>query len=165
VLFTFPSRYLFAIGLPVVFSLTRWSWQIQTGFLVPRLTQGTARFVFLSCTGLSPSLTGFSKTVPLQNTSPYRSPTTPAMPKHHRFGLFPFRSPLLWESLLFSFPVGNEMFQFPTFASWLPRISIAGWVAPFGYLRIDSYLPIPAAFRSLSRPSSPLGAKASSVRP
>jgi hypothetical protein len=32
------------------------------------------------------------------------------------------------------------------------------WVAPFGYLRINSYVPIPAAFRSLSRPSSPLRA-------
>ncbi len=31
-------------------------------------------------------------------------------------------------------------------------------VAPFGYLRINSYVPIPAAFRSLSRPSSPLRA-------
>jgi hypothetical protein len=44
-------------------------------------------------------------------------PTTPVMPEHHRFGLFPFRSPLLWESLLFSFPPGTEMFQFPGFAS------------------------------------------------
>jgi hypothetical protein len=34
----------------------------------------------------------------------------------------------------------------------------AGWVAPFGHLRIDGYVPLPAAFRSLSRPSSPLGA-------
>lgn len=32
------------------------------------------------------------------------------------------------------------------------------WVAPFGYLRINWYVPIPAAFRSLSRPSSPLRA-------
>ena len=40
----------------------------------------------------------------------------------------------------------------------------SGWVAPFGYLRINSYLPIPADYRSLSRPSSPLRAKASSVR-
>ena len=31
-------------------------------------------------------------------------------------------------------------------------------VVPFGYLRIYSYLPIPAAYRSLSRPSSPPGA-------
>ena len=31
-------------------------------------------------------------------------------------------------------------------------------VSPFGYLRINSYVPIPAACRSLSRPSSPLRA-------
>lgn len=34
-----------------------------------------------------------------------------------RFGLFPFRSPLLWESLLISSPSGTEMFHFPEFAS------------------------------------------------
>jgi hypothetical protein len=38
-------------------------------------------------------------------------------------------------------------------------------VSPFGNLRINSYLPIPAAYRSLSRPSSPLEAKASPVCP
>src|SRR5574344_321845 len=37
-------------------------------------------------------------------------------------------------------------------------------VAPFGYPRIDSCLPIPAAFRSLPRPSSPPRAKASPIR-
>ena len=31
------------------------------------------------------------------------------------FGLFPFRSPLLWKSSFLSFPVGTKMFQFPTF--------------------------------------------------
>ena len=31
-------------------------------------------------------------------------PTTPAMPRHDWFGLFPLRSPLLGESLLFSLP-------------------------------------------------------------
>ena len=34
-----------------------------------------------------------------------------------RFGLFPGRSPLLGESLLFSSPGGTKMFQFPPFAS------------------------------------------------
>ena len=38
-------------------------------------------------------------------------------------------------------------------------------VAPFGYLRIMTYLQLPAAFRSLSRPSSAPGAKASALRP
>ena len=36
---------------------------------------------------------------------------------HIRFGLFPVRSPLLGESLLFSLPAGTKMFQFPAFAS------------------------------------------------
>ena len=47
----------------------------------------------------------------------YAGPTTPAEPKLYRFGLFPVRSPLLGESLLFSLPPGTEMFQFPGFAS------------------------------------------------
>ena len=42
VLFTFPSQYWFTIGLLGVFSLTGWSRQIQTGFLVSRHTQDTA---------------------------------------------------------------------------------------------------------------------------
>ena len=44
-------------------------------------------------------------------------PTTPAVQIHRRFGLFPGRSPLLGESLLFSFPPGTKMFQFPGLAS------------------------------------------------
>ena len=48
-----------------------------------------------------------------------RGPTTPPMPEHGRFGLFPVRSPLLGESLLFSLPPGTKMFQFPGFASYL----------------------------------------------
>ena len=38
-------------------------------------------------------------------------------------------------------------------------------VAPFGNLRIDAYVPLPVAYRSLSRPSSAPDAKASSLRP
>ena len=36
---------------------------------------------------------------------------------HIRFRLFPVRSPLLGESLLFSLPAGTKMFQFPALAS------------------------------------------------
>ena len=39
------------------------------------------------------------------------------------------------------------------------------WVSPFGYLRINGYLLLPAAFRSLSRPSSAPSARASALRP
>ena len=45
VLFTFPSRYLSAIGHLGVFRLTRWSWQIHTGFLGPRATWDTLRAI------------------------------------------------------------------------------------------------------------------------
>ncbi len=49
--------------------------------------------------------------------SPTCSPTTPARQRltpitSRRFGLFPFRSPLLGESRLISFPLATEMFHF-----------------------------------------------------
>ena len=39
VLFTFPSRYWFTIGLTGVFSLAGWSRRVRAGFHVPRATQ------------------------------------------------------------------------------------------------------------------------------
>ena len=41
----------------------------------------------------------------------------------------------------------------------------AEWVAPFGNPRIKACVPLPEAYRSLPRPSSPVGAKASIVCP
>jgi hypothetical protein len=40
-----------------------------------------------------------------------------------------------------------------------------GGVSPFGHLRINDRSHLPAAYRSVPRPSSPLGAKASTERP
>ena len=45
------------------------------------------------------------------------------------------------------------------------NISSIYWVAPFGNQRIKNYLHLPVAYRSLSRPSSPLRAKAFPVCP
>ena len=61
------------------------------------------------------------------------SPTTPKWQRHQaltplRFGLIPFRSPLLRESRLFSFPRGTEMFQFPRFP--LPVLCVHTGVPP-----------------------------------
>ena len=39
------------------------------------------------------------------------------------------------------------------------------WVSPFGNLRFTAYLRLHAAYRSLSRPSSALDAKAFTMRP
>jgi hypothetical protein len=90
----------------------------------------------------------------------YRSlvPSAAPLPRLNflsRFGLFPFRSPLLRESLLFSFPPGTEMFHFPGFAP--ARLCIhravrrhyAPRVSPFGHLRVIAWL---AALRSFSQP-------------
>ena len=65
--------------------------------------------------------------------------------------LFRFRSPLLSESRLMSFPRATEMFQFTRFASqsYVFRLRYPeGWVSPFRNLRINAYLPAP---RSLSQ--------------
>ena len=123
VLFTFPSQYWFAIGLSGVFSLTGWSPLIRPEFLVFRVTQDSTR---LQLRFEYKAVTFFGQTfqsVLLLCFLPYRSPTTPIMPKHNRFGLVRVRSPLLTESLLFSFPPGTQMFQFPGLA-WYNTISL-----------------------------------------
>ena len=42
------------------------------------------------------------------------------------FRLFPFRSPLLWESLLLSFPSATKMFQFEKKAKAIPKVAASG---------------------------------------
>ena len=95
-------------------------------------------------------------------TMPHLGPTTPD-PLRTRFGLLPVRSPLLRASRLISLPPGTEMFQFPGFAS--PQRVMTGFtarrVSPFGHLGITACVPLPRAYRSLPRPSSPPCAQAS----
>ena len=69
---------LCTIGHAGVFSLTRWSSWIHTGFHVPRATRDAARFLKLSTTGLSPSLVQLS-TASSSRQIPRRCPTTPAI--------------------------------------------------------------------------------------
>jgi hypothetical protein len=68
------------------------------------------------------------------------------------FGLFPFRSPLLRESIFLSLPAANEMFQFTASTSisyvFTTMVTlIACWVPPFGNLWIIAYLQLPKAYR------------------
>jgi hypothetical protein len=85
------------------------------------------------------------------------APTTPTWQRHQaltpdRFGLIPFRSPLLRESQLLSFPRGTEMFQFPQFP--LPALCVHTGVtphdgcrvSPFGHPRINIRSAIPRGF-------------------
>ena len=54
------------------------------------------------------------------------------------FALFPFRSPLLRESRLISFPLVTEMFHFTRFAPFKVICIATYWVAPFGNLGIKA---------------------------
>ncbi len=129
---------------------------------------------------------------PLWPTVPDRSGSTTMTT-----GLVRFRSPLLAESRLMSFPPANEMFQFAGFAPLtyvfsqqspkrvgLPHSEIHGskGARPSPRLFAACHVlhrlsvprhppdalrcsPLPAAFRSVPRPSSPLSAKASTRCP
>ena len=82
-------------------------------------------------------------------------------------GLFPFRSPLLRESRLISFPPVTEMFQFTGFASNTYLFSV-GYLLRGGFPHSEiagSKLVCQLAdtYRRLPRPSSPSTAKASTM--
>ena len=87
---------------------------------------------------------------------------------HMRFGLFPVRSPLLGESLVyFLFLRVLRCFSSPRLPPNLSQDNrpSACWAVPFGNPWIKGHLHLPTAYRSLSRPSSPPRAKASTRRP
>src|SRR4051812_364910 len=95
----------------------------------------------VSPTGLSPCFVGLSMPFDYRFSVPTAAPQ-PRASFLARFSLFPFPSPLLGESLLFSSPSGTEMFHFPEFASpclliqqGICRHYPAG-VSPFGHSRI-----------------------------
>jgi hypothetical protein len=83
---------------------------------VSRATQDTASAgLGFKIRGYNPLWPDFSDRSPILIPSYLRGPTTPAG-RTGWFRLFRFRSPLLTESRLISFPAGTEMFQFPAFA-------------------------------------------------
>jgi hypothetical protein len=161
VLFTFPSRYLFTIGHQRVFSLTRWFWQIHTGPHVPRATQelphAVLDFAYRTITFYGQAF----QNVQLSSTVATRVLQPQCRRNDNWFGLLPFRSPLLRESRLFSFPPGTEMFHFPGFAALsrskgLPHSEICGYSPAYGSPQLIAVKP---------RPSSPADAEASTRCP
>ena len=81
--------------------------------------------------------------------------------------LFRFRSPLLSESRLMSFPRATEMFQFTRFAShdyvFIMRYLLRGGFPHSEISGSKLICQLPEAYRRLSRPSSPVIAKASTT--
>ena len=120
--FSLPSRGSFHLSLAVlstightlVFSLTSWSRLIHTGFPLSRTTRDSPLGFQFLVTGLSPSLVEFS--TPSPNFPPQLLVSHYPLLLREWFRLFPLRSPLLRESLLFSTPLATKMFQFTRFA-------------------------------------------------
>ena len=157
-LFTFPSQYWFTIGLSLVFSLAGWARPIQTGFHVSRLTQDITMHYKLTCTGLSPSLITFSNVFHFI----YFCNIVILLPRHCRnnggLGCSPVARRYWGNHYCFIFL--QVLRCFSSLRSLTRRYSTSSmyWVAPFGNLRIYGYLHLPGAYRSLSRPSSPVRA-------
>ena len=121
VLFTFPSRYWFAIGHRRVFSLGGWSPLLRTGFHVPGPTLDrrpqSSSFAYGALTRCGrpshavPLERGFVTAAGAWGPRALR-PATPARQRpqpwrRRRFGLARFRSPLLARSRLISPPRGT----------------------------------------------------------
>ena len=95
------------------------------------------RYFLISNTGLSPSRTDFSKSFFYQKILPT---VVPQRPPCGGFRLFRFRSPLLTESHVISFPLVTEMFQFteypPGAIRYLVILLTQDRIAPFGNQRL-----------------------------
>ena len=82
VLFTFPSRYLSAIGHQGIFRLNGWSRQIHTGFLEPRATwENRSEVHTISSTGVPPSVPGHSR--PFDYDADFLLRPGMSVPGHH----------------------------------------------------------------------------------
>ena len=122
----------------------------------------------ISLTGLSPSLAGFPNAVWL--SFPCLSQSTTPRCTHHGLGSSAFARRYLRNRCFFLFLRLLRCFSSPGSPPYVMdwrmdtwRLSM--WVSPFRHPRITGYVLLPAAFRSLSRLSSALSAKASALRP
>ena len=170
-----------AIGHQGVFRLNGWSRQIHTEFLGLRVTWGDvsepSSYVYGGITLYAGIFQSASTSTSFSYCSMSRQthqsgPTTPtAQPlpgiTRNRFSLIRFRSPLLSESLLFSLPVGTEMFHFPTFPphalyiqAWVTGHD-SSWVSPFGHPRITARLPTPQGLSQA--PTSFIGSRCQGI--
>ena len=121
-----------------------------------RGTQVPAVSLSVSGTGLSPALAELSSSFPLPTHESHMPALQPRLNESSRFGLIPFRSPLLWESRLISFPSGTEMFHFPELALGTLCIQVPATehdlrrVSPFRNPRITECLASPRGFSQLT---------------
>ncbi len=129
-------------------------------------TQGSTSLLFASRKGLSPAMARHSSRFRSLISCSFVALLPPMVRKPSGLGYSPFARRYSGNHYLFSFPADNKMFQFSAFAHILNVCrTYARRVSPFGYPWINGHVHLPMAFRSLSRPSSPPGAKASAHCP
>ena len=143
--------------LPTSHKVSRVSWY-----------SGSCRCLPFSNTRLSLSLAGFPKTVLLTSNSLMQSITLQCT--HRSLGSFPFARRYSGNQCFFLFLRVLKCFSSPGSPPYVInwRMDTSGllmWVSPFKNLRINKYLLLPKAYRSLSRLSSALSAKASALCP
>ena len=120
-----------------------------------------------SGTGLSPSLAGLSRTVLLILIITYAVLTPQCT--HRGLGSFHFARRYFGNRCFFLFLRVLRCFSSPgspciAMDSSCSSGGLLHWVSPFRNLRVNGYLLLTAAYRSLSRLSSALSAKASTLR-
>ena len=167
-LFTFPSRYSFAIGLSGVLALPDGPGRFAQNSSCSALLRIPLGLVSLRLRDYHPLWSNFPERSPHDSSTTTWSYNPGYALLHSRFRLFPGRSPLLGESLVyFLFLQVLRCFSSLRLPLYLciDNWPSASWVVPFGNPWIRGYLHLPMAYRSLSRPSSPPRAKASTRRP
>ena len=159
---------LYSIGHQVVFSLTRWSSLVPTGFLVSRGTPDLAclrsHFAYGAFTLFGRLFQNLSAMFPLGVLrSLPRSACTPVWAPPRSLAATYGITFVFFSSAYLDVSV-QQVSPCMTMDSSCSDRTLPGRVSPFRHLRITAHLRLPAAFRSLSRLSSAPGAKASVPR-
>ena len=139
--------------------------RFRQDFTCPALLRIPLNFVKESDTGLSPSLALFPAGSPSLISCHSAVLQPPSCRNIMGLGYCAFARHYLRNHFCFLFLWVLRCFSSPRSLTLRCVQSSTKRVAPFGYPGIKGYLHLPQAFRSLSRPSSPPRAKASTVCP
>ena len=134
-------------------------------FSCPALLRIPLGFNRQSCTGVSPSMTAFSKAFHFTLSCHVVVLQPRVALERHGFGLFRVRSPLLTESLFIFSSYGYLDVSVPHVRLPYGMAGLQPAGLPHSDIPDQRLFAPPRAFRSLSRPSSPPRAKASTVCP
>ena len=148
-LFSFPSRYSFAIGLGTYLALGAGDPLLPERIPTPGTRGHGESPTQFTPTGLSPSTAPdfhrSSASPGREYPGPAHPTSLPGFPGRFGLGYTGFGRPYSRHRVLLSFPAGTKMFQFPAFPGVTPQ---------FGDPRFYGCMRLAGAYRRLPRPSS-----------